>query len=102
MKKKSRAFFRRNKYLLLVLILATLYYGYNRMETEKKLESYHMTQQALKEEIESLGSELERLQDEYEYSQTPEAIEKLAREKLKMVKPNEVIYLIRRTGEDNE
>ena len=29
------------------------------------------------------------------WSQTPEAIEKIAREKLKMVKPNEIIYLIK-------
>ncbi len=45
-------------------------------------------------EIESLGEEIERLETRLESSQDPHAIEKIAREKLKMVKPNEIIYII--------
>lgn len=45
-------------------------------------------------EIESLNEEIERLESRLENNQDPQAIEKIAREKLKMVKPNEIIYII--------
>jgi len=44
--------------------------------------------------IETLNEEIERLESKLESSQDPRAIEKIAREKLKMVKPNEIIYII--------
>lgn len=50
-------------------------------------------------EIEALNEEIERLESRLESSQDPRAIEKIAREKLKMVKPNEIIYIIQ---EENE
>lgn len=50
-------------------------------------------------EIETLNEEIERLESRLESSQDPRAIEKIAREKLKMVKPNEIIYIIQ---EENE
>ncbi len=45
-------------------------------------------------EIETLNEEIERLETRLESNQDPQAIEKIAREKLKMVKPNEIIYII--------
>lgn len=45
-------------------------------------------------EIEILNEEIERLETRLESNQDPQAIEKIAREKLKMVKPNEIIYII--------
>jgi cell division protein FtsL len=99
MKRKSRSFFRRNKFLVLFLIMIIGYYGYSTVQTNKKLVEYRTAQAELKTEIESLESELEQLNDTYEYTQTPEAIERIAREKLKMVKPNEIIYLIRTLNE---
>jgi len=54
----------------------------------------------LKEEIKVLEAELTEvqkknleLQEELEYSQTPEAIEKLAREKLGLIKPGEIVIM---------
>lgn len=49
--------------------------------------------------IESLNEEIERLESKLESSQDPHAIEKIAREKLKMVKPNEIIYIIQENNE---
>lgn len=69
-------------------------------QTDLKLKEYKETQSDLKAEIESLERDINRLVDEFAYSQTPEAVEKIAREKLKMVKPNEIIYLIK--GEESE
>jgi len=65
------------------------------IKTDAKLEEYKEVKESLKGEIETLERDINRLADEYAYSQTPEAVEKIAREKLKMVKPNEIIYLIK-------
>jgi cell division protein FtsB len=71
-------------------------------QTDLKLKEYKNVQKDLKLEIESLERDVNRLNDEYAYSQTPEAIEKIAREKLKMVKPNEIIYLIKGAEESDD
>ncbi len=50
-------------------------------------------------EIEQLHEEIERLEARLENSKDPRAIEQIAREKLKMVKPNEIIYIIQKDDE---
>jgi len=54
----------------------------------------------LKQEIKVLEAQLaevqeqnRQLQEELEYSQTPEAIEKIAREKLGLIKPGEIVIM---------
>ncbi|GAB6106979.1 FtsB family cell division protein [Fusibacter bizertensis] len=95
MKKKKGKFLKRNRVTLLFILLAFGYYAFIMMKADEKLEEYQGVQQELKAEINGLEHEIDRLADEYAYSQTPEAVEKIAREKLKMVKPNEIIYLIK-------
>lgn len=46
-------------------------------------------------EIERLQESVERLEVELEQTKDLDYIEKLARERLKMVKPNELIYIIK-------
>lgn len=100
MKKIKRKFFKRNRVTILIILIILGYYAYNMYQTDLKLKEYKETQSDLKAEIESLERDINRLVDEFAYSQTPEAVEKIAREKLKMVKPNEIIYLIK--GEESE
>ncbi len=100
MKKIKRKFFKRNRVTILIILIILGYYAYNMYQTDLKLKEYKQTQLVLKSEIESLERDINRLVDEFAYSQTPEAVEKIAREKLKMVKPNEIIYLIK--GEESE
>ncbi len=95
MKKIKRKFFRRNRVTILIIVIIMVYYAYNMYQTDLKLKEYKGVQLDLKSEIESLERDINRLTDEYAYSQTLEAVEKIAREKLKMVKPNEIIYLIK-------
>ena len=78
--------------LLFLLVLGN--FGYSYYQTDVKLETFKDTQAELNQQIDSLKKEVARLNDEYAYSQTPEAIEKIARDKLNMVKPNEIIYMI--------
>lgn len=101
MKKRKARFFRRNWLMILIFTVIIGYYAFNMVQTEQKLKTYQATQETLMAEIETLEREINRLADEYAYSQTPEAIEKIAREKLKMVKPNEIIYLIKNQEEGN-
>jgi len=101
MKKTKRKFFRRYRLTIFVIIIVLGYYSYNMYRTDQKLNEYKEVQKDLKLEIESLEKDINRLNDEYAYSQTPEAIEKIAREKLKMVKPNEIIYLIKGAEESD-
>ncbi|HAS73956.1 MAG TPA: hypothetical protein DCS67_07410 [Clostridiales bacterium UBA8960] len=101
MKKRKAKFIKRNWLIIIIILIVGGYYTFNMIKTEQKLAEYHAIQEALKAEIESLEREINRLVDEYAYSQTPDAIEKIAREKLKMVKPNEIIYLIKNLEEGN-
>lgn len=64
-------------------------------ELEYEAEQYDKEIAALKEQIEGLKLEIEK-------SQSHEVIEKIAREKLKMVKPNEIIYIIQDNNTDVE
>lgn len=48
----------------------------------------------VKEKVDKLARENKRLQGEYGYVQTDEFVEKQAREKLKLVKPNETVVVI--------
>jgi len=95
MKKMKRKFFRRNSATILIILIILGYYAYNMYQTDLKLKEYKGVQSDLISEIELLERDINRLADAYAYSQTPEAVEKIAREKLKMVKPNEIIYLIK-------
>ncbi len=94
MKKKSH-FLTRHPILVFLVVVSVFYCYFYWQTTQEKLDAYLLTQEHLKEEIETLEGEIERLNDVYAYSQTEESIERIAREKLKMVKPNEIIYWIR-------
>lgn len=102
MKKNKAKFLRRNWLTIVLVIIVFGYFVYNTLHTEQKLKEYEQVKATLYSDIEKLEREVARLADEYAYSQTPEAIEKIAREKLKMVKPNEIIYLIKGLEEQED
>lgn len=101
MKKRKAKFIKRNWLIISIILIIGSYYTFNMIKTDQKLVEYQAIQEDLKAEIKTLERAINRLTDEYAYSQTPEAIEKIAREKLKMVKPNEIIYLIKNLEEGN-
>ena len=85
---------KRNKYLILFMVVFLSYIGYTVVKTEIKIQELKANEAILKEELNKLTEEKETLTKELENSKSLESIEKIAREKLKMVKPNEVIYII--------
>lgn len=93
MKKKAVAV-KRNKYLIIFMVVFLSYIGYTVVQTEIKIQELKANEAILQEELSKLTEEKDTLTRELEDSKSLESIEKIAREKLKMVKPNEVIYII--------
>ena len=98
--KKKKNVVRRHPFLLMAVLLAVGYSVYHWQVTQTKLDGFLQIQETLKTEIEDHEDEIDRLENEYAYSQTEEAVERIAREKLKMVKPNEIIYWIKGLNEE--
>ncbi len=92
--KKKKAVVKRNKYLILFLVVFLSYVGYSVVQTEIKIQELRAKETTLKEELMKLTEEKESLTQQLEESKSLESIERIAREKLKMVKTNEVIYII--------
>lgn len=85
------------KYIPTLVILALLgvFYAYNVGQDKEMIAKMKMREAEIKKEISTLRMELNRLEDYYEMSKTREFIERMAREKLGMVKKNEIIYYIK-------
>lgn len=94
MKKKKGLVVKRNKYLIFILVVFLAYVGYSTVRAEIKIQELKAREATLTEELNKLNEEKESLTKQLEDSKSLESIEKIAREKLKMVKPSEVIYII--------
>lgn len=81
--------------LLVILVLFGVFYAYNIGQDKDMIAKMKMREAEIKKEISTLRMELNRLDDYYEMSKTKEFVERMAREKLGMVKKNEVIYYIK-------
>lgn len=79
---------------LAILVALVAIYSYKLGQDFDKVAEMSQRERELKQEIASLRVELGRLEDYYEMSKTPEFVERMAREKLGMVKRNEIIYYI--------
>lgn len=99
MVKKRKSTFSRNKYLIVFLIIFFGYVGYSVFNTEIRIHELKAKEASLQDELKKLSVEKEQLLKDLEESRSLESIEKIAREKLKMVKPNEVIYVIKEEPE---
>lgn len=99
--KKRKSTLSRNKYLILFLVLFIGYVGYSVFNTEIRIHELKAKEAALQDELKKLSVEKEQLLKDLEDSRSLESIERIAREKLKMVKPNEVIYIIKEEPDAN-
>ncbi len=90
-----RKFLKRNRMILICMVFLGIYFIYNMHTSNQKLEALNALKLELESEIRTLENDIVKLNDAYEYVQTPDAVERSAREKLKMVRANEIIFLIR-------
>jgi len=100
MKKSKKSFLKRNKIIIVFFIIFFVYIGYAVISNESKYKELKDEEESYNKEIVVLREEIESLKIEIEKSQSHEMVEKIAREKLKMVKPNEIIYIIQDSEEE--
>lgn len=100
MKKSKKGFLKRNKIIIVFFVIFFIYVGYTIVSNESKYKELKSDEEKYNKEIAVLKEEIESLKIEIEKSQSHEMIEKIAREKLKMVKPNEIIYIIQENEEE--
>ena len=93
-KRKKGSFFRRNKIAILILGVLLVYLSVTIINQEIKLRALQEEGKELQEIVVKLEKKLNDMEKKVGESESPEFIEKTAREKLKMVKPNEIIYII--------
>ncbi len=85
---------KRHKVLGLVFVAILFYVGITLVSQEIKMREYYEKERLCQEKISLLKEEVEIAQQDLDKISSAESIERLAREKLKMVKPNEIIYII--------
>jgi len=96
--KGTARFLKRNRVIVLFAIAFLIYVGVTLVRQEIKFRELLAEEALCQAKIVLLKEDVDELQEELENASSPETIEKIAREKLKMVKPNEIIYIIQ---EDN-
>lgn len=94
MKKSKKSFLKRNKIMIFIIMIFLFYISFSFISQELKFKELAAEKASYEQEIVLLQGNAKKLEEEIDKSKSPEAIEKLAREKLKMVKPNEIIYMI--------
>lgn len=89
--KKQRKRRRRFSFMLFCICLVLIYFGYTYSVQSAQLKELQAQEEALVERFRTLQAEIEHLQREVERLGTDEYIEKLARERLGLVRPQDVI-----------
>lgn len=93
-KRKKGSFLKRNRIAILVLSCLLLYLSITIVNQEVKLRDLQSEGDQLQDKVDELNKEVSEMEKKVEESSSLEFIEKTAREKLKMVKQNEIIYII--------
>ena len=89
-----KRFIIKNRIVLLFGFILVAYMSYIMISQEIKHRELVADREAYLEEIGRLKNQIDGLEDLIEEISTPEHIEKMAREMLQMVKPDEIIYII--------
>jgi len=87
--------FKRHKLIILVFVVVFIYFSYNYFRQEIKLEELAQEKYIKKIELQEKDAEVKVLRKDLEEVKSNENISRLAREKLKMVYPGEVLYIIK-------
>lgn len=86
----------KTKIIILVLVmLFLLYFGVQVIQQNQHMKALEKERLEYEQEIEALNLKIIDLKDKIDNKNSDEYIEKMAREKLKMVKPDEIIYIIK-------
>jgi len=86
--------FKRHKLIILVFVVVFIYFSYNYFRQEIKLQELSQEKYLKKVELQEKDAEVKALRKDLKEVKSNENISRLAREKLKMVYPGEVLYII--------
>lgn len=86
--------FRRHKLIIIVFVVVSLYFSYNYFKQEMKLQEILQANHEKKIEIQKIDNRIEKLEKDLKDVKSNENIAKIAREKLKMIYPDEILYII--------
>lgn len=86
--------FKRHKLIILVFVVVFIYFSYNYFRQEIKLQELSQEKYLKKVELQEKDAEVKKLRQDLKEVKSNENISRLAREKLKMVNPGEVLYII--------
>jgi cell division protein DivIC len=75
------------------LVLTILSMGYGVVDQALRVKEYKEEMKSLRSQINKVDEDIRELQENKKYINEDEYIEKIAREKLNMVKPEEIIYI---------
>lgn len=89
-KRKTR---KRIKIIHLLILALAIYLGMTFLNQQKLIKALESEKLKKQQEIEKLNSEIADIEEKLEYTDSLEYIEKMAREELKMVKPDEIIII---------
>lgn len=89
-----KKFFNKNKIVIILALVVLLYFSYILIKQELKYNELMDDKIYYANEIDRLKEVIEELNKKIDEISTPEYIEQIARERLKMVKPDEIIYII--------
>ncbi|HHY90580.1 MAG TPA: cell division protein FtsL [Clostridiales bacterium] len=90
MKKKRR----KSSWIFRIFLLLIICYVAGIFINQRiQLHELNQERAALQKQVNQLKKEISRLENDKKRADDPEYIEKVAREELKMVKPNEIIYI---------
>lgn len=95
---KKRSIIKRNRFLAVLILLFLLYIGSTLVRQELRMYELKAEEKEAEGQLASLNGEIAVLKEDLEASKTLEFAEKVAREKLKMVKPDEIVYVLKDSG----
>ncbi|MCT4620711.1 MAG: septum formation initiator family protein [Marinisporobacter sp.] len=83
----------KNRFFHIVILMVFLYVSWVFVKQQIELKELRKQEEALNNKILELKKEAAQLEEEKTLGDDPKFIEKVARERLKMAKPNEIIYI---------
>ncbi len=95
----NNSFFKRHTVIFIICILGLMYVAFTLVSQEIKMREIDEKERLCQEQILLLQEEVDIARQDLDKISSAQSIEKLAREKLKMVRPNEIIYIIQEEEE---
>jgi len=84
----------------IITLVIALYIGSTFIKQQKIINKLNSEKEQKQQEITSLKNDIKSLEGKIQYTDSLEYIEKIAREELKMIKPDEIIYIDKDKNKD--